>query len=160
MEKTTGEDNLSQLTTEGIYKLRPPDRIGPGKKPQVQISYPEPGKTRGQMPFVIPQEELDALDSIAPRGQRSETVRQAVIDLAMRLGLVQKSPARIQVEHTAQLLHRDPDELADELGVDGPMFRPTLEALAESGNLYTRKGDLSMARAIRWAIKVYLAENT
>ena len=153
---------MTKLTREEIYKLRPDANIRPrgsGKQPQPQISYPGENGKREQMPFVIPPDELDALDRCVPRGQRSATVRDAVVRLAMRLGLVSKSPARLQVERTAQVIGRDPDDLADELGVTGPQFRPSLRALAEAGKLYTRRGVPSESRAIRWAVKVFLAEH-
>jgi hypothetical protein len=158
---------LSELTKEQIYELRPALSARPrgsGKLRPVQISYPGDRK-REQMPFVIPDDELAALDAFAQRvhgrlGHRSEVVRDAVSSLATRLGLVSKSPARLQVERTAKMLGRDPDELADDLGIKGPAFRSMLKAVALAGKLYWREGELSEARAIRWAVSVYLAENT
>ena len=155
---------MTELTREKIFKMRPPLASRPyksGKWPQFQMSAPgERGRAR-RATFRIPREEIAALDAFSDAhhgGNRSAAIRTAVDRLAIRLGLATKSDARLKVEETARVLGRDPDKLARELDVFDVPFHHTLTRLAHAGALHTRSGSPSKTRALRWAVRVYLAE--
>jgi hypothetical protein len=123
---------------------------GGWEKQRVQVAYYNGNQYKHQ-PIILPPDELAQLRRAATRKGMSmaDLVRTAVAALAQAMAPVQDDDRSTLVGQLADELGVSKSDLAGDLRLESRAFRSDLERLAAVA-------DISMSRAARWALRVYL----